>query len=136
MRLRAHDLRATFVTVSLANGRTWEWCQQRTGHGDAMKGTYRRTAATWLAQRQGDFAPLVDAIPELGDTNRLAIAHGLPSKPKRALPTRHPKRGKVHGKGVEPLCLSAAEPKSAASASFATRALLWAHSLPTMGALV
>ena len=28
----------------------------------------------------------------------------------------------MHGKGVEPLCLSAAEPKSAASASFATRA--------------
>jgi hypothetical protein len=30
---------------------------------------------------------------------------------------------KVHGKGLEPLCLAAAEPKSAASASFATRAL-------------
>jgi hypothetical protein len=29
----------------------------------------------------------------------------------------------VHGKGVEPLCLSAAEPKSAASACFATRAV-------------
>jgi integrase len=37
LRIRAHDLRATFITVSLANGRTWEWCQQRTGHGDAMK---------------------------------------------------------------------------------------------------
>ena len=30
---------------------------------------------------------------------------------------------KVHGKGVEPLRLAAAEPKSAASASFATRAV-------------
>jgi hypothetical protein len=29
---------------------------------------------------------------------------------------------KVHGRGVEPLCLSAAEPKSAAYANFATRA--------------
>jgi hypothetical protein len=30
----------------------------------------------------------------------------------------------VHGKGIEPLCLAAAEPKSAASASFATRAVI------------
>ena len=30
LRMRAHDLRATFITVSLASGRTWEWCQQRT----------------------------------------------------------------------------------------------------------
>jgi hypothetical protein len=30
----------------------------------------------------------------------------------------------VHGKGVEPLCLAAAEPKSAASACFATRAAM------------
>ena len=33
-----------------------------------------------------------------------------------------PNLSKVHGKGVEPLRLAAAEPKSAASASFATRA--------------
>ena len=31
-------------------------CQQRTGHGDAMKQKYRRTSATWTAQRQGDLA--------------------------------------------------------------------------------
>ncbi|MGH7439081.1 MAG: hypothetical protein ACRENE_25615, partial [Polyangiaceae bacterium] len=65
LRMRAHDLRATFITVSLASGRTWEWCQQRTGHGDAMKQKYRRTSATWTAQRQGDLAPLHLAIPEL-----------------------------------------------------------------------
>jgi hypothetical protein len=34
-----------------------------------------------------------------------------------------PKSWKVHGKGLEPLRLAAAEPKSAASANFATRAL-------------
>jgi hypothetical protein len=34
----------------------------------------------------------------------------------------------VHGRGVEPLCLSAVEPKSTASASFATRAVsLWGN---------
>jgi hypothetical protein len=62
--MRAHDLRATFITVSLATGRTWEWCQQRTGHGDSMKQKYRRTAATWVAQQQGDLAPLHLVIPE------------------------------------------------------------------------
>jgi integrase len=67
LRIRAHDLRATFITVSLASARTWEWCQQRTGHGDAMKQKYRRTAAIWLAQRQGDLAPLCAAIPELAE---------------------------------------------------------------------
>jgi integrase len=123
MRMRAHDLRATFITVSLANGRTWEWCQQRTGHGDAMKQKYRRTAATWLAQKQGDLAPLHVAIPELDDAEEPpAIARRLPDTgPESASPTR-PKSSKVHGKGVEPLRLSVAEPKSAASASFATRA--------------
>jgi hypothetical protein len=62
--MRAHDLRATFITVSLASG-PWEWCQQRTSHGDAMKQKYRRNSATWTAQRQGDLAPLHVAIPEL-----------------------------------------------------------------------
>lgn len=74
LRMRAHDLRATFVTVGLANGRTWEWCQARTGHGDAMKQKYRRTAATWMAQKQGDLAPLHLAIPELATFFKPAIA--------------------------------------------------------------
>jgi integrase len=30
--LRLHDLRATFVTVSLANGKTEQWVTDRTGH--------------------------------------------------------------------------------------------------------
>jgi hypothetical protein len=125
LRMRAHDLRATFITVSVANGRTWEWCQQRTGHGDSMKQKYRRTAATWLAQKQGDLAPLHEPIPELAEhvqeppanTRRLPVGH-------KNLPGRDDaKPMKVHGKGVEPLRLAAAEPKSAASASFATRAV-------------
>jgi len=32
--LRVHDLRATFVTVSLANGKTETWVADRTGHHD------------------------------------------------------------------------------------------------------
>ncbi len=51
-----------YVTV---HGRGGHEPQQRTGHGDAMKQKYRRTAATWLAQKQGDLVPLHRAIPEL-----------------------------------------------------------------------
>jgi hypothetical protein len=108
LRMRAHDLRATFITVSLASGRTWKWCQQRTGHGDAMKQKYRRTAATWTAQQQGDLAPMVLTIPELTEliTPRLSQGGGSSVAP------RLPKAAKVHGKGVEPLRLAAAEPKA------------------------
>ena len=108
MRLRAHDLRATFVTVSLASGRTWEWCQARTGLGDAMKQRYRRTAATWIAQQQGDLAPMHLTIPELAELITPRLLHGGGS----TLAQRLPKPMKVHGKGVEPLRLAAAEPKA------------------------
>jgi|CZKU01.1.fsa_nt_gi integrase len=121
LRMRAHDLRATFITVSLASGRTWEWCQQRTGHGDSMKQKYRRTAATWIAQQQGDLAPMHMTIPELAVHRSIAprLPHGGGSPVAQPLP----KSMKVHGTGVEPVRLAAAEPKSAASASFATRAV-------------
>ena len=122
LRMRAHDLRATFITVSLASGRTWEWCQQRTGHGDAMKQKYRRNSATWTAQRQGDLAPLHVAIPELA-AHGAAIAPRIAPQHDFRIAPGFPKSLKVHGKGVEPLRLAAAEPKSAASASFATRAV-------------
>jgi integrase len=122
LRMRAHDLRATFITVSLASNRTWEWCQQRTGHGDSMKQKYRRTAATWTAQQQGDLAPMHVTIPELAELAE-SIAPRLPHGGGSGSAQRLPKPSKVHGKGLEPLRLAAAEPKSAASANFATRAV-------------
>src|ERR1019366_3427587 len=110
LRMRAHDLRATFITVSLASGRTWEWCQQRTGHGDSMKQKYRRTAATWIAQQQGDLAPMHMTIPELAVHRSIAprLPHGGGSPVAQPLP----KSMKVHGTGVEPVRLAAAEPKA------------------------
>jgi hypothetical protein len=110
LRMRAHDLRATFITVSLASGRTWEWCQQRTGHGDSMKQKYRRTAATWIAQQQGDLAPMHLTIPELAAHR--SITPRLPHDGGSRVAEVLPKSLKVHGKGLEPLCLSAAEPKA------------------------
>jgi integrase len=41
--LRAHDLRATFVTLALANGKTEAWVMKRTGHTTSiMLNRYRR----------------------------------------------------------------------------------------------
>ena len=60
-----HDLRATFVTVSLANGKTETWVADRTGHrSGAMINRYRRAARTWAELGLGSLAPLDEAIPE------------------------------------------------------------------------
>ena len=64
--MRAHDLRGTFVTHALANGRTESWVMDRTGHKSSlMINRYRRTARTAAELGLGDLAPLDEAIPEL-----------------------------------------------------------------------
>ena len=71
--LRVHDLRATFVTVSLANGKTETWVADRTGHrSSAMINRYRRAARTWAELSLGPLAPLDEAVVEL------RLPHGLP----------------------------------------------------------
>jgi len=66
IRLRAHDLRATFVTLALANGRPEAWVMQRTGHTtSAMLSRYRRDADSIMELNLGWFTPLHEAIPEL-----------------------------------------------------------------------
>jgi len=67
--LRLHDLRATFVTVSLANGRTEQWVTDRTGHkSSAMVALYARQARTWGELRLGALGPLDGLIPEVKGT--------------------------------------------------------------------
>ena len=67
-RIRVHDLRGTFVTVSLANGRTESWISDRTGHRSSlMIAKYKRIARTFAELELGDLAPLAEAIPELRD---------------------------------------------------------------------
>jgi len=62
-RLRAHDLRATFVTIALATGKTETWISDRTGHrSHAMIETYRRRSRTWSL---GELGPMCELIPEL-----------------------------------------------------------------------
>lgn len=65
MPLRAHDLRATFVTLSLANGKTETFVTDRTGHRSSqMVAQYRRIARTAKEAQMGPLKPLVEAIPE------------------------------------------------------------------------
>jgi len=72
--IRAHDLRGTFVTVSLANGKTEAWVADRTGHRSSqMINTYRRTARTYAELNLGELLPKVEAIPELAE----AVSNGL-----------------------------------------------------------
>lgn len=64
-RLVAHHLRATFVTLALANGKTETWVQDRTGHtSSAMINRYRRMARTAAELHLGPLQPLDKAIPE------------------------------------------------------------------------
>lgn len=65
--IRLHDLRATFITIALANGRSEAWVQDRTGHRSSiMLNRYRRAARSVAELGLGELRSLVDAIPELG----------------------------------------------------------------------
>jgi len=64
--LRAHDLRASFVRVALANGKTESWVADRTGHmSSQMIMRYKRWARGHAEQNLGEWVPLYEAIPEL-----------------------------------------------------------------------
>ena len=61
-----HDLRATFVTTSLANGATEKDVRRRTGHKSSqMLAKYDREVENHRDAKLGKLKRLVDAIPEL-----------------------------------------------------------------------
>jgi integrase len=71
MLLRAHDLRGSFVTLALANGRTEAWVTDRTGHRSSqMIYLYKRASRTAAELGLGWFTPLDEAIPELAPKSR------------------------------------------------------------------
>ncbi len=64
--IRIHDLRATFVTLSLAQGKSETWVADRTGHRSSqMINRYRRAARTAAELGVKALRPLDSAIPEL-----------------------------------------------------------------------
>ncbi len=66
--LRIHDLRATFVTTSLAQGRSEVWVTDRTGHrSSAMVFTYKRASRSFKELNLGPLSPLHESIPELAE---------------------------------------------------------------------
>ncbi len=82
--IRLHDLRATFVTVSLANGKTEQWVTDRTGHKSSqMIALYARQARTWAELELGQLGPLDELLPEVKASAR---KRGRNTAPKPSKP--------------------------------------------------
>lgn len=72
LKLRVHDLRGSFVTIKLANGKTETWIADRTGHESSqMINRYRRKAREATELALGDLLALDDLLG-------IAIAPRLP----------------------------------------------------------
>jgi len=81
--LRLHDLRATFVTVSLANDRTEQWVTDRTGYkSSAMVALYARQARTWGELQLGSLGPLDELLPEMKSLKLRSGGGGGSSEPR------------------------------------------------------
>lgn len=112
-RLRAHDLRATFITLSLASGRSEAWVADRTGHRSSqMINRYKRTARMVEELELGTLAPLDQAIPELVESSTI-VDGGSGGQGGKQKPL-------VRRAGVEPASLAAPEPKAAPVAQVET----------------
>lgn len=78
--IRVHDLRATFITLSLAAGKSETWVMDRTGHTTSnMVNGYRRQARHAAELELGWLGPL-DELLGLGRAPRKTT--GKPSKPR------------------------------------------------------
>ena len=102
--IRVHDLRATFITIALANGASEAFIADRTGHKSSlMINRYRRAARTASELGLGDLAPLDTAIPELAPS--VAAAPSAPpasspgSAPANTPPSAGPARGPAGASG-------------------------------------
>jgi len=66
--IRAHDLRGTFVSLSLANNKTERWVMRRTGHTiSAMVSRYAKHFENAAELKLGRLRTLDRAIPELAE---------------------------------------------------------------------
>jgi len=101
--IRLHDLRASFVTISLAAGRTEAWVTDRTGHKSSqMLARYARQARTWSELDMGGLQPMDRLLPEM-HPRRVGGGSATPPRAARGAATRRapsPPRGR-HSSGVE-----------------------------------
>ena len=71
--VRVHDLRALFVTLSIANGRPETWIRDRTSHRTlSMLDKYRRQARMFEELHLGELAPIDQTIPEFASGGEVA----------------------------------------------------------------
>ncbi|CAN5922607.1 hypothetical protein BH11MYX4_BH11MYX4_03910 [soil metagenome] len=118
--IRLHDTRAGFVSTALACDKAEGWISARTGHKSSTQiNAYRRLAQTLSEIGTSWFSDMASGIPEL---DALGLpADGTPNGGSAAESATARKVAKVDGRGLEPLRVATAEPKSAASANSATR---------------
>lgn len=77
LQMRAHDLRATFITLALAAGRSEAWISDRTGHTtSAMISLYKRAARSATELNLGSLDPLDEAVPEFNRQEKAPISSG------------------------------------------------------------
>ena len=99
-----HDLRAAFVSISLANGRNEGWIMDRTGHRSSqMIARYRRVARTFADLNLGALLALDAAIPELrgaAANEGPAVAGAEPSDEPPTGCVLDPRNGSAEPKGV------------------------------------
>lgn len=77
--IRVHDLRGTFITLALANGRSETWVADRTGHTSSqMINRYRRAARSASELGMGELLPLDLAIPEFRPRPEVRTAQDAP----------------------------------------------------------
>ncbi len=110
--MNVHGLRSTFVTISLANGRSETWVMDRTGHrSSAMVNRYRRIARTVAELALGPLTRLDHAIPETGAKPKRPSRRPLPKKDagkmREGSPVKRARRAETsrklaEGKGFEP----------------------------------
>ena len=87
--IRLHDLRATFVTLALAAGRSEAWVADRTGHrSSVMINGYRRAARTAAELGLGELAPLAGAVTWCEALGANAGHYSASNPPPRAKASR------------------------------------------------
>jgi len=108
--LRAHDLRASFVTIALAAGKSEAWVTDRTGHrSHEMVQRYRRAARQAAELHLGEWTPLdvalgLAAAPPVAKKAKVAKVKTLANNDNAKPARRDSKRDSVaRPTGFEPV---------------------------------